>query len=124
MRTEGGKDCKYKIPLSNILPIQIQQKCILKLSRMIWLFDRGDYQLEKMYIKIFFNFLRDHHVLTSLVSGFIFGDSTVKQLVDIYITCCKALDEGKNVHVVFYDISTTLTGFCIKVSCTKSKQFA
>ena len=32
------------------------------------------------------NFLRQHHVLASLQSGFIPGDSTVNQLVDIYNT--------------------------------------
>ena len=48
-----------------------------------------------------FNFLRDHDVLTSLQSGFIPGVSTVNQLVDIYSTFCKALDEGKEVHAVF-----------------------
>ena len=39
------------------------------------------------------------------MSGFIPGDSTVKQLVDIYNTFCKALGEGKEVHAVFCDIS-------------------
>ena len=33
------------------------------------------------------------------------GDSTVNQLVDIYNTFCKALDESKEVHAIFSDIS-------------------
>ena len=33
------------------------------------------------------------------------GDSIVIQLVDIYNTFCKALDEGKEVRAVFLDIS-------------------
>ena len=33
------------------------------------------------------------------------GDSTVNQLVDIYNTFCKALDEGKEVRAIFCDIS-------------------
>ena len=33
------------------------------------------------------------------------GDSTVNQLVDIFNTFCKALDEGKEVRAVFLDIS-------------------
>ena len=37
--------------------------------------------------------------------GFVPGDSTVNQLVDIYNTFCKALVEGKEVRAVFYDIS-------------------
>ena len=33
------------------------------------------------------------------------GNSTVNQLVDIYNTFCKSLDEGKEVRAVFCDIS-------------------
>ena len=47
----------------------------------------------------------DHEVLTTLQSGFISGDSTVNQLVDIYNSFCKALDEGKEVRAIFCDIS-------------------
>ena len=41
-----------------------------------------------------------------LKSGFIPGDSTVNQLVDIYNTCtfCIALDKGKEIHVILCDI--------------------
>ena len=35
------------------------------------------------------------------------GDSTVNQLTDMYNTFCRALDEGKEVRVVFCDISKT-----------------
>ena len=47
----------------------------------------------------------DRKVLTTLQSGFISGDSTVNQLVDIYNSFCKALDEGKEVRAIFCDIS-------------------
>ena len=33
------------------------------------------------------------------------GESTVNQLVDVYNTFCKALDEGKEVRAIFCDIS-------------------
>ena len=46
-------------------------------------------------------FLNDHYVITTLQSGFVPGDSTVNQLVDIYNTFCQALDEGKEVHAIF-----------------------
>ena len=61
--------------------------------------------LEKIVHKYVFNFLMDHEVLTTLQSGFISGDSTVNQLVDIYNSFCKALDEGKEVRAIFCDIS-------------------
>ena len=61
--------------------------------------------LEKIVHKHVYNFLNDHHVITSLQSGFVPGDSTVNQLVDIYNTFCQALDEGKEVRAIFCDIS-------------------
>ena len=57
--------------------------------------------------KHLFNFFRDNHVITTLQSGFVPGDSTVNQLMDIYNTFCKALDEGKEVRAIFCDISKT-----------------
>ena len=38
-------------------------------------------------------------------SGFIPGDSTVNQLTYLYNTFCQALDSGKEVRVVFCDVS-------------------
>lgn len=61
--------------------------------------------MEKIVHKHLFNFLRDHNVITSLQSGFVPGDSTINQLVDIYNTFCNALDQGKEVRAVFCDIS-------------------
>ena len=61
--------------------------------------------LEKIIHKHVFNFFRDHNILTPLQSGFVPQDSTVNQLVDLYNTFCKALDEGKEVRAVFCDIS-------------------
>ena len=61
--------------------------------------------LKKIVHKHVFNFFHEHHVITTLQSGFVPGDSTVNQLVDIYNTFCKALDEGKEVRAIFCDIS-------------------
>ena len=57
-----------------------------------------------------FNFLHDHDVITSLEYVFP-GNTTVNQRVDIYNSCCKALDEGKEVHAVFCDISKAFDRF-------------
>ena len=70
--------------------------------------------LEKIVHKYVFNFLMDHEVLTTLQSGFISGDSTVNQLVDIYNSFCKALDEGKEVRAIFCDISKAFDRVWIK----------
>ena len=61
--------------------------------------------LEKIVHKHFINFLNAHHVITTLQSDFVPGDSTANQLVDIYNTFCKALDEGKEISAIFCDIS-------------------
>ena len=58
--------------------------------------------LEKLIHKYVFNFFHEHEVLTTLQSGFVPGDSIVNQLVDIYNTFCKALDDGKEVRAVFF----------------------
>ena len=55
--------------------------------------------------KYLYNFFRDNNVITPFQSGFVPGDSTVNQLIDIYYTFCKALDEGKEVCAIFCDIS-------------------
>ena len=53
------------------------------------------------------NFFNENQVtcIRCLQSGFVPGNSTVNQLVDIYNTFCKALDEEKEVRAVFLDIS-------------------
>ena len=61
--------------------------------------------LEKIVHKYLFNFFRDNNVITAFQSGFVPGDSTVNQLIDIYNAFCKALDEGKEVRATFCDIS-------------------
>ena len=47
----------------------------------------------------------ENNVITPFQSGFVPGDSTVNQLLDLYNTFSRALDEGKAVRVVFCDIS-------------------
>ena len=61
--------------------------------------------LEKTVQKYLFNFFRDNNVITAFQLGFVPDDSAVNQFIDIYNTFCKALDEGKEVRAIFYDIS-------------------
>ena len=57
--------------------------------------------MEKIVHKHMFNYFNDNSIITCLQSGFVPGDSTVNQLVDIYNTFCKALDNGLEVRAVF-----------------------
>ena len=59
---------------------------------------------ERLLFVYLFNHLRDNNILTPLQSGFIPGDSTVNQLTFLYNTFYRALDEGKEIRVVFCDI--------------------
>ena len=52
-----------------------------------------------------FNYIPENHLLSPFQSGFIPGDSTVNQLVNVYHMLCEALDKKKEVRVMFCDIS-------------------
>ena len=73
--------------------------------RPITLLNSEDKVFEKLVFKYLYNHLHDNNILSLLQSGFIPGDSTVNQLTYLYNTFCHALDSGKEVHVVFCDIS-------------------
>ena len=61
--------------------------------------------MERCIHKELFNYIYEHNLLTPLQSGFIPGDSTTFQLLHTYHMFCEAVDSGKDVHVVFCDIS-------------------
>ena len=60
---------------------------------------------QKCVFKHMYNFLLQHKIITSLQSGFTPGDSSVYQLIDLYNTFTKAIDDGKEIRTVFCDIS-------------------
>ena len=73
--------------------------------RPISLLSNLDKALERLVFKYLYNHFLDNNILTSLQSGFRPGDSTVNQLTYLYDTFCHALDSGKEIRVVFCDIS-------------------
>ena len=60
---------------------------------------------ERIIFKHLYNHLHDNGFLTPLQSGFIPWDSTTDQLTFLYNTFCQALDSGKEISVVFCDVS-------------------
>ena len=66
--------------------------------------------LEKVIHKHVYNFFHEHHVITTLQSGFVPGDSTVNQLADVYNT----LDDGKEVGAIFATLAKHLIECGIK----------
>ena len=60
---------------------------------------------ERPVFKHLYNLLHVNNILTPHQSGFTPGDLTANQLTYLYDTFCEALDSGKEVRVVFCDIS-------------------
>ena len=60
---------------------------------------------ERIVFKYLFNYFREHFMISVWQSGFLPGSSTVTQLIEIYDQFCKAVSKGKEIRVVFLDIS-------------------
>ncbi len=60
---------------------------------------------ERIVFKHIYNHLRDNFVLSQHQSGFLPGRSTITQLLEVYNSFCQALDNGKEIRVIFLDIS-------------------
>jgi hypothetical protein len=60
---------------------------------------------EKVVFKYLFNYFREHFLISIWQSGFVPGSSTITQLTEIYNQFCKAVNDGKEIRVVFLDIS-------------------
>lgn len=73
--------------------------------RPISLLSNIDKSFERIVFKYLYNHFLTNDILTPLQSGFVPGDSTVNQLTFLYNTFSKALDSGKEVRVIFCDIS-------------------
>ena len=63
--------------------------------------------MERCVHKRLYNYAIEYRILTPLQSGFIQGDSTTYQLLHTYHSFCEAIDNGKDIRVVFCDISKT-----------------
>ena len=61
--------------------------------------------MERCVFKYLYNFIHDNDILTPSQSGFRPNDSTVNQLLSITSDFYRALDQGKEVRIVFFDIS-------------------
>ena len=91
---------------ANVSPIpKKDDKSSVENYRPISLISSVGKAFEKIIFKHLHNYLLNNEIITPFQSGFTRGDSTVNQLVDIYNTFCRALDDGKEVRAVFCDIS-------------------
>ena len=91
---------------SNVSPVfKKDDKTNVENYRPISLISSVGKTFEKLLYKHIHNCILANQIITPFQSGFMPGDSTVNQLTDMYNTFCRALDEGKEVRVVFCDIS-------------------
>ena len=61
--------------------------------------------MEKCIFKYSYNFIHNNNIVTPSQSGFRPNDSTMYQLLSITSDFYTAIDQGKEVRVVFFDIS-------------------
>ena len=93
-----------KWKLVNVTPVHTKDdKNIIGNYRPISLLPISSKVFEKCIYKHIFNFIRD--LITEHQSGFTINDSTRNQLLYIANMFSKALDEGKEIRVIFFDIS-------------------
>jgi hypothetical protein len=92
--------------LANILPIfKKDDPSVPTNYRLVSLLSRISTIFERIIFKHIFNHFRQHFLLSIWQSGFLPGSSTITQLIELYDQFCKAIDERKEVRVVFLDIS-------------------
>ena len=92
--------------LANVTPV-FKKDCPSNVSnyRPISLISVLGKVMERCVYKHIYNFLAQNNVLTSNQSGFTPGDSAINQLIYMTNEFGRALDEGKEIRVVFCDIS-------------------
>ena len=119
-----GKDILAK-PLAQLYNLSLQQQkfpAMLKQANVLPIHKKdmrdqcGNYRpvsllsanskiFEKIVFKYVFNYFRDNLMISTWQSGFLPRSSTITQLIEIYDSFCKAVADGKEVRVVFLDIS-------------------
>jgi hypothetical protein len=91
---------------ANVLPIYKKAEAFFTINyRPVSLLSILAKVFEKIVFKHMFNYFRDHFLISVWQSGFLPGSSTVTQLTEIYHQFCKAVSNGKEIRVVFLDIS-------------------
>lgn len=91
---------------SNVTPIHKKDdRSVPSNYRPVSLLCHSAKVMERCIHKTLYNYINEHKLLTPFQSGFIQGDSTTFQLLHTYHSFCEAVDNGKEVRVVFCDIS-------------------
>jgi len=98
-------------------------KNILGNYRPISLLSINSKIFEKIIFKYVYNHFKDNFLISIWQSGFQSSMSTVTQLTELYHQFCSAVSEGKEIRVVFLDISKAFDRVWHKGLLWKLKQF-
>ena len=78
---------------------------------------------ERIIFKHVCNHFRENSLISFWQSGFLPGSSTVTQLLEMYHQFYNSINEGKDVRVVYLDISKAFNWFWHKGLLSKLKKF-
>ena len=91
---------------ANVVPIHKKESQNIRTNyRPVSLLSVVGKVFERIVFKYVFNFFRENFIISIFQSGFLPGMSTVTQLVEVYHSFCKAVEDGKEIRVIFLDIS-------------------
>lgn len=100
------KKCPTIWKQANVIPIfKKGDKSDPNNYRPVSLLNTTSKLMEKIVFKYIFNFFQEHKIVSRWQSGFMPGCSTTCQLLEIYHKFCKGVADGKEIRVVFLDIS-------------------
>ena len=108
---------------ANVLPIfKKGDKSYFDNYRPISLLNISSKVCERIIFRQLFNYCRDNEIISMHQSGFTPGDSSVNQLVYLYNSFCKVLNDKKDVRIVFCDQSNAFDrvwhqGLLYKLEC-------
>jgi hypothetical protein len=92
--------------LANVLPILKKDDPSVTLNyRPISLLCTLAKVFEHIVFKYMFNYFRQNFMITLFQAGFSQGSSTVTQLIEVYDQMCKAVNDHREIRIVFLDIT-------------------
>ncbi len=100
--------CKFPLlwKRSNVIPIHKKgKKDDIDNYRPVSVLSVVGKVFERIIHKYVYNHFRDNHLLSVFQSGFLPGKSTVTQLIEVHHKLCQAVDQNKEIRVIFLDIS-------------------
>ena len=92
--------------MANVVPIHKKESTSeINNYRPVSLLSTVGKMMERIVFKYVYNYFKENFIISANQSGFLPGRSTVTQLLEVYNAFCKAVDEGKEIRVIFLDIS-------------------